>query len=65
MRSTVRDSSVQITVNATVDQNYPIQVSTDLVNWTVLTSVTVSGGVGQFTDSTAGGSHRFYRAVVQ
>jgi uncharacterized repeat protein (TIGR01451 family) len=46
-------------------ERYVIQTSTDLVNWTTLTTVTANtSGVINYTDSSATGeSRRFYRAV--
>jgi hypothetical protein len=53
---------VQVTVTGGVSQSCQILDSTDLVNWTLLATVSLnSSGVGQFTDAITSGN-RFYRA---
>jgi hypothetical protein len=44
---------------------YTIQASTDLVNWTPLTTFVATNGATQIVDPAAGSfSHRFYRATA-
>jgi hypothetical protein len=57
--------AVQVGVTGLAGQTYLIQASTDLVNWTTLTTLTLTNGTGQFIDSSpANVNQRFYRAVV-
>ena len=47
-------------------QQIAIQTSTNLASWNLLTNVTITNGVGQFTDSlVTNSSNCFYRAVSQ
>ncbi|MDE3066595.1 MAG: hypothetical protein KGJ60_03490 [Verrucomicrobiota bacterium] len=63
--SLMANGASQVTVSGLAGQTYPIQVSTDLVNWETLTNLTLNGSSGQFVDSTATNSpYRFYRAVL-
>jgi hypothetical protein len=56
---------VQIGLLGVPGQAYIIQVSTNLVNWTALTNLTLTNGFGQFTDpSPANYNRRFYRAAT-
>jgi hypothetical protein len=56
---------LQVSMTGLAGQTYLIQASTDLVNWTTLTTLTLTNGTGQFTDpATASYPQRFYRAVV-
>jgi hypothetical protein len=56
---------LQVSMMGLAGQTYLIQASTDLVNWTTLTTLTLTNGTGQFTDpATASYPQRFYRAVV-
>jgi hypothetical protein len=59
------DGTLQVTLRGTAGNSYSIEVSSDLVNWSPLTSVTLSSGQGQFADSTSRlvAPRRFYRAV--
>jgi hypothetical protein len=44
---------------------YDIEASSDLTQWTRLTTLTLTGGAQQYTDTTAGNAnHRFYRAII-
>jgi hypothetical protein len=46
-------------------QTYQVQVSTNLLNWTVSTNVLANGSSLQFTDTGAGSTqHRFYRVAI-
>jgi photosystem II stability/assembly factor-like uncharacterized protein len=59
--------AIQVEMSGAGNSTYQIQVSTDLVNWTPLTSVTLNAGAGEFIDSDAASGtqpHRFYRAVI-
>ncbi len=53
---------VQVTVTGGLSQFCQILYSEDLVNWALLTTVSLnSSGVGQFSDAITAGN-RFYRA---
>jgi hypothetical protein len=57
--------ALQVGVTGLAGQTYPIQVSTNLVNWDFLTNVTLTNLSGQFIDTSATNyNRRFYRAVV-
>jgi uncharacterized repeat protein (TIGR01451 family) len=57
-------SGLQLTLVGQANQNYGIQVSTDLVHWTTVNTNTSSlTGIFTFTDSNTNSSGRFYRAV--
>jgi hypothetical protein len=57
--------AVQVGVTGLAGQTYPIQVSTDLVNWDFLANVTLTNLSGGFIDASGTNvSQRFYRAVV-
>ena len=61
------DGSLQITVQGTTGGTYAIEVSTDLINWSQLSSVTLAGATGQFVDpvqDSRAWPTRFYRAVL-
>ena len=61
----MRSGAVQVGITGLIGQTYTIQVSTNLVNWNVLTTVTLTNVSGQFSDPAATNeSPRFYRAVV-
>ena len=57
---------MQLTLNGAASNSYGIEASTDLANWTLLTTVTLSGEVGLVNDLVpfASQPHRFYRAIV-
>ncbi len=59
------DGTLQVTLRGTAGNSYSIEVSSDLINWSPLTSVTLSSAQGQFSDSTSRSvaPRRFYRAV--
>jgi hypothetical protein len=44
---------------------YQLQVSTNLTNWTTLTTMTLSGAASSYTDPNGNARSRFYRAVRQ
>jgi hypothetical protein len=57
--------AVQIGVTGLAGQTYPIQVSTNLVNWDFLTNTTLTNLSGQFIDFSAPNfSQRFYRSAL-
>jgi hypothetical protein len=56
------DGSVQIKLTGTANFTYPVESSTDLVNWTVVGSVTTdANGAGSFTHSNSPANYSFYR----
>ena len=56
---------VQLTLNGIAGWRYTVSGSTDLVNWTPLTSFVATNGATQIVDPAAGSfSHRFYRATA-
>jgi uncharacterized repeat protein (TIGR01451 family) len=56
---------LQVSMMGLAGQTYLIQASTDLVNWSTLTTLMLTNGTGQFADpATASYPQRFYRAVV-
>jgi hypothetical protein len=58
------DREVQVAVSGLAGQTYSIQVSTNLINWDLLTNLTLPSVTGQFIDSAATNyPYRFYRAV--
>jgi hypothetical protein len=57
--------AVHVGVTGLAGQTYPIQASTNLVNWYFLTNITLTNMSGQFIDLSATNyNRRFYRAVV-
>lgn len=59
------DGGVAIRLNGESGQTYIIQASSDLVNWTSISTNTAVNGVINFVDQDAGNdSARFYRAVL-
>jgi hypothetical protein len=57
--------AVQVGVTGFAGLTYPIQVSTNLVNWDFLTNATLANVSGQFSDPAATNcNRRFYRAVA-
>ena len=57
-------SGLQLTILGQPSQNYGIQVSMDLINWTTVSTNTSSlNGVFTFTDSNTNKPGRFYRAI--
>lgn len=56
---------IRVDISGLAGQTYLIEASTDLVHWTSLTNLTLTNGIGQFTDpTTASYPQRFYRAIV-
>jgi len=54
-----------LVVNAESNHSYLIQVSSDLVNWSDLTTLNISGATASFVDANAANSkYRFYRAKL-
>jgi len=51
-------------VNGTAGANYAIQTSTDLVNWTLLETVTNAASAIQIIQGTSGSAPCYYRAIV-
>ena len=58
------DGEFAFNVSAMSNVSYSIEVSSNLVNWTVWTNVVSPGGGLRFSDAWESGS-RFYRAVLQ
>ena len=57
--------SMQLTLNGIAGWRYTVSGSTDLVNWTPLTSFVATNASTQIVDPAAGSfSHRFYRATA-
>ena len=54
----------QFTINSPPGQVFQVQVSTNLTTWTLLRSVTNTTGALVFTDSSAAGTHQFYRLFM-
>ena len=52
----------QCTIDGTPGQHLQILASSNLVNWTTNTTLTITNGTITYTDSTTGLSKRFYRA---
>jgi hypothetical protein len=65
--SQISTNGVQLTLGGTPGQVYQIQVSTDLVNWVLLETVTATptGIMSVVDDAAKNFPHRFYRAVAQ
>lgn len=56
------NGAFQFTVNGVIkEQEYEMQVSTNLVNWETLTNIVALSAPLQITDSQANGTQRFYR----
>jgi hypothetical protein len=56
----------QATLNGTPMSNYVVYVSSNLVNWTTLKTVTTTaGGSTNVTDASGGLQLRFYRAKLE
>jgi uncharacterized repeat protein (TIGR02543 family) len=63
---TLSSTGLSLTLAGEIGLPYTIEVSTDLVNWTPLTTQTASNGTLSFVDSQARNfTHRFYRAKAQ
>ena len=60
-------TGIQLTLAGTPNQEYDVQVSSDLLNWALLESVTASpSGIISVLDALAKNfPYRFYRAVAQ
>lgn len=58
--------SIQMTLSGQVGQTYPIQASTNLIDWLVITNLALTGPTAQFADPAQTQTpRRFYRAVDQ
>ncbi len=55
------NGAVQVSMTGLAGQTYLIEVSTNQVDWSTLTEVTLTNGVGQFLDTS---TNNFYQAVV-
>jgi len=56
-------TAMQITLGA-AQGTYQLQASANLTNWTILTTMTLTGSAQQYTDNNAGlAGQRFYRAI--
>jgi len=55
---------MELTFSSADDGSYTIETSTDLVNWSPLTTVVATDGVIKITDTSSPNfPYRFYRAV--
>jgi uncharacterized repeat protein (TIGR01451 family) len=64
-RAAIIGGTIQLTLTASPGQTYIVDISTDLVSWTpVSTNGTGSGGAFTFTDSSTNSARRFYRASL-
>jgi len=65
LEATNLPSGLQLTLLGQAGQNYAIQISSNLVNWTAVITNTASSGSSSFTytDSRTNAPLRFYRAV--
>ncbi|HUA39200.1 MAG TPA: putative Ig domain-containing protein [Candidatus Sulfopaludibacter sp.] len=59
-----KNGQFQFTFNSAPATIYTLQVSTNLVNWASVSTITGSGGPLTVSDLTAGSSPRFYRVKV-
>jgi hypothetical protein len=56
------DGSVSMGLSGPTNRNYAVEISSNLTNWTTLTTLFYTNGVMPFTDSSANGTtNRFYR----
>jgi hypothetical protein len=65
--SNLATTGVQLTMGGMPGQVYQVQVSTDLLNWVLLETVTATptGIISVLDDAAKSFPHRFYRAVAQ
>jgi hypothetical protein len=57
------DGTVHLVIDSPAGANFQIQASSDLLNWSLLTSITNSPGTARVDDpSAAAQARRFYRA---
>jgi len=62
--SCLADGCMALTFSAADDGTYMIETSSDLVNWSPLTSIVAADGIIQLVDTSApNAAYRFYRAV--
>ena len=54
----------QVVLNGAVGSNYVVYVSTNLLNWTTLKTLTLINNSTNLADSSAGAPRRFYRAAL-
>ena len=60
------DGSVQLALVGELGRHYTIDVSTNLISWSVLTNFTSTGGTSPIVDTGAAAEpERFYRARVE
>jgi sugar lactone lactonase YvrE len=60
--SVLGDRSLQLSMSGTAFTNYVLEISTNLANWTPLSSISSSNGFFQFNDASAAtNAERFYR----
>jgi len=57
----ISNGVVQVSMTGLAGQTYIVEVSTNQLNWSVLTTLTLTNGVGQFFDSS---TNDFYQALV-
>jgi hypothetical protein len=53
----------EFSFTTTAGQNYTVEYSTDLINWTSLPEFQATGAISTITDTNASTSQRFYRVV--
>ncbi len=59
---TTGNGQLQMLLYGMTGQNYEIQISTNLIHWTVLTNITSTNSIMPFVDVTLNVERRFYRA---
>jgi hypothetical protein len=57
------NGAIRLLWNSTAGVSYRIESSSDLENWSTVTTVTASGGTAEYSDPINGVSRRFYRVA--